>query len=231
MIHKHQYVANDFSEDDTVWKYFSLPAFLALLEDRMLYFTKADSFADPNEFPVTEKDASAFHMSFEKYKESVGQIKARSYINCWRLSDYESFGMWNAYSDAATGVAIKTNVKSLFASFDVMQPDIPTITAGKVLYIDSLKEMTQKPSGPLNYFFIVFAKTKPYQSESELRLCFEDTKKAFGLKENIGVSVDLSTLIKEIYVGSSSKPYVQDLMKKILKRYDIDAQVKKSNVM
>lgn len=93
MIKKLENIANDFNEDDVIWKYFPLPAFLAMLEDRRLYFTRVDCLGDTNEFPITELDSKAFRMSMDEYRESINRIKAQTYINCWRISDYESFGM------------------------------------------------------------------------------------------------------------------------------------------
>lgn len=227
MIKKHKYVANDFSDDATIWKYFSLPAFLAMLEDKMLYFTRADCMTDPNEFPLTELDAAAFNMSMEEYKMSIERIKAQTYINCWRLSNYESFGMWNAYADSATGIAIKTDVKCLFASTNTSID----ITAGRVNYIDSRSEMTQKWGKALNLFYVTFAKTNPYENERELRLTYEKAGTADIDKPiSEGIPVNPTTLIKEVRVGSSSKPYTRDLIKKIMLRYNIDIPVEKSIV-
>ena len=230
MITKHPYVGNDFSDDNTIWKYFPLPAFLALLEDKMLYFTRASYLTDPYEFPITEKDAEQFLFSMDDYKKTIEQIKAKTFINCWRISDYESFGMWNAYSDSTTGIAIKTDVKSLFESFKDIQPDIPTVYAMRVKYVDSLKETTQNPGDKLNLEYIVTTKTKPYLNECELRLKFEDAHKKFEEGSYIGVSVDTKTLIKEVFVGSSSEPYVPNLITKILNRYGINSPVMRSIV-
>lgn len=225
MIKRHAYVANDFSDDDTIWKYYPLPAFLALLEERKLYFTRADKLTDPNEFPITEDDAKAFRMSKDDYRISIEQIKAQTYLNCWRLSEYESFGMWNAYADAATGIAIKTDVRSLLASVDTQIP----IIAGKVSYLDSRKEMTQKWGDALNIYYITFAKTRPYENESELRLAFEKTRGEDGA-EYEDIPVNPQTLIKEIRVGSSSRSYVPKLIKKIMMHYGIDVPVEMSVV-
>lgn len=225
MIKRHTYVANDFSDDDTIWKYMPLPAFLALLEERNLYFTRADNLSDPNEFPIIENDAKAFRMSMEDYKMSINQIKEETYLNCWRLSDYESFGMWNAYADSSTGIAIKTDVKSLFSSVNTPID----ITAGKVSYIDREIGMTQKWGAALNINYIIFAKTKPYENESELRLAFEIAGN-IDKPDYRGIPINPTTLIKEVRVGSLSRPYVLGLIKKLLAHYSINVPVEKSIV-
>lgn len=225
MIKRHKYVANDFSDDATIWKYMPLPAFLALLEEKKLYFTRADKLSDPNEFPIIENDAKAFRMSMEDYKVSIKRIKEETYFNCWRLSEYESFGMWNAYADSSTGIAIKTDVKSLISSVNT-----PTdITAGKVSYIDRVMGMTQKWGTVLNINYIIFAKTKPYENECELRLAFEIAGNV-DKPDYMEIPVNPTTLIKEVRVGSSSKSYVPDLIKKLLAHYRINVPVEKSIV-
>ncbi|MBR3567829.1 MAG: hypothetical protein IKN94_06095 [Salinivirgaceae bacterium] len=164
MLKKHEYVGVEFSEGETIWKYFPFPAFIALLETEKLYFTRANCFADPNEFPVFEADANILQLTPEVYKEEIERFKKETFVNCWRLSDYESFGMWNAYADAATGVAIKSDVRSIFAAFNNIPEnrDI-SITAARVDYIDNYVGMTQKYGKPFNFYYVALSKTKPYE--------------------------------------------------------------------
>lgn len=132
---------------------------------------------------------------------------------------------WNAYADSATGVAIKTNVKTLFAS--ICTP--LDITAGRVSYIDNRVEMTQKWGRALNIYHITFAKTRPYENEKELRLTYEKSGRE-EKPEFEGIPIDTIALIKEVHIGSSSKPYVQRLIKNILLHYGISVPVNKSIV-
>ncbi|MBR2194694.1 MAG: DUF2971 domain-containing protein [Salinivirgaceae bacterium] len=228
MLKKHKYVGCDFSDSATIWKYLSFTAFLAMLEDKSLYFTRAKCFADPNEFPVYENDAEVFPMKKEKYEEMVEQFKKKAFVNCWRLSEYESFGMWNAYADMATGIAIKSDVKSLFSAFNsIPQNTEIDVLVGKVNY--DIKEMTQKPGWRLNVLYIPFAKTIPYENEKELRLLYHDYKNEIT-SDYKGYSVDIGTLIKEIYIGPMTKPYVKELIEKILSHHGLNIPVKQSMV-
>jgi hypothetical protein len=228
MLKRHPYVACDFPDDAVIWKYFSFTAFLAMIEDGMLYFTRAKYLTDPKEFPIYKSDADAFPYPNKGYRMDVKGFKNNAFINCWRLSDYESFGMWNAYADAATGIAIKSDVKSLLEAFNVPEYNNPDTTIGKVEYIDS-KGMTQKPGERLNFYYIAFSKTKPYETEKELRLIYNDYKKVFTSKA-IGFQANMKTLIKKVYVGPNAKSYIKDLVEKILKKNNINAKVIKSIV-
>ncbi|MBO7433014.1 MAG: DUF2971 domain-containing protein [Salinivirgaceae bacterium] len=230
MLKKHRYVGVDFSEGETIWKYFPFPAFLALLEDGKLYFTRANCFADPNEFPVFEADAKIVQLTKDDYEKEIIKFKNGTFVNCWRLSDYESFGMWNAYADAATGVAIKSDVRSLFGAFNSIPENnnIP-ITAAKVDYIDNYVGMSQKYGKPFNFYYVALSKTKPYENEKELRLLYEDYQMDFQ-GNSAGFDFQMQTLIKEVYIGSSAKPYVKNLVESILKKRGINVPVIESIV-
>lgn len=227
MLKKHKYVGVGFSDDDIIWKYFSLPAFLAMLENGMLYFTRVSTLPDPNEFPITDLDIKGFGFQKENYVDAINRTKEKSFVNCWRLSDSEDFGMWNAYADAAKGIAIKSDMKRLFAAFDNQQNDNRDIYVGKVAYIDNATERAQKYDDVFNCLFIAFSKTKAYQNECELRLCFEDREIDVN---DFGIAVDISVLISEIRVGSSAKPYVKSLIEKIILRYGLNVPVTESIV-
>ena len=194
----------------------------------MLYFSRAKCLADPNEFPVYEEDASVFPMGKKDYEIMVENFKEEAFVNCWRLSEYESFGMWNAYADRAMGIAIKSDVKSLLTAFNgIPQNNKYDVIAGKVSY--DIRKMTQIPEWRLNVLYIAFSKTKPYENENELRLFYNDYRKEIK-SDYKGFPMDMTTLIKEIYVGPSAKPYVKELIKKILSHYGLNVPVKQSMV-
>ncbi len=228
MIKKHKYVGCGFSDSATICKYLSFTAFLAMLEDKALYFTRAKCFADPNEFPIYENDAEVFPMKKEEYEGMVEQFKNEAFVNCWRLSEHESFGMWNVYADMATGIAIKSDVKRLFEAFNsIPQNKEIDVWAGKVNY--DIRKMTQIYGKRLNVLYIAFTKTIPYENEKELRLLYHDYKKEIT-SDYKGYSVDMGALIKEIYVGPSAKPYVKTLVENIIKKHGVNVPVIQSVV-
>ena len=228
MLKKHEYVANEFPNDGIIWKYFSLPAFLAMIEDGMLYFSRAKCLADPNEFPVYEEDANIYPIGKDDYVKMIEQFKDEAFVNCWRLSEYESFGMWNAYADRAMGIAIKSDVKSLLTAFNgIPENNGYSVLAGKVSY--DIRKMTQIPGWRLNVLYIAFSKTKPYENENELRLFYHDYRKEIT-SDYKGFSIDIAKLIKEIYIGPMAKPYVNALIEKILSHHGLNIPVEQSMV-
>lgn len=227
MIKRHSYVQNEFDDGAVIWKYYKLPRFLDLIEKRKLFFTRVDKFSDPNEFPIIAKDAQAFCMSIDDYRCEFERIKRQSYVNCWRIDDNESFGMWSAYSDLETGIAIKTTAGKLIDAYNYNEREVD-ITIGKVRYIDETDEMVQFPGMRLNCLYIVFAKTKPYEYENELRLAFEDSENKD--KEYLSIDINLCTLIEEIRVGAMAHPLYVQMVECILKENGINVPVTKSNI-
>ena len=232
MVNRHAYVGCDFNDDDVIWKYYTLPDFICLLQEKKLFFTRVDLASDPNEFPITEKDAQSFSFAtMEEYISEVNRIKGKSYINCWRMSEFESFGMWKSYSDIRTGVAIKTTVKRLIDSCNsqMNSDNNRDITIGKVRYINNVDESTQMQRERLNFLYVVLSKTKPYENEQELRLTFECASND-TLEVSKPVNVNLQTLIQDIYIGAEAKPYHVEAIKNMLSLYGINVNVTKSNV-
>lgn len=227
MVKRHKYVQNEFNDSDIIWKYYKLPRFLDLLYYQKLYFTRVDKFSDPNEFPITQKDARAFHMGIDIYQKEFNRIKQQTYVNCWRVDNNESFGMWSAYANIETGIAIKTTAGRLIASCNDIAGG-KNITIGKVRYIDEKTEMVQVPGMPLNVFYNVFAKTKPYEYENELRLAFEDSTNKD--KEYQSIDINLCTLIEEIRVGAMAHPLFVRMVDGVLKETDINVPVIKSKI-
>ena len=88
--------------------------------------------------------------------------------------------------------------------------------------------MVQFPGMRLNCLYIVFAKTKPYEYENELRLAFEDSENKD--KEYLSIDINLCTLIEEIRVGAMAHPLYVQMVECILKENGINVPVTKSNI-
>ena len=71
--------------------------------------------------------------------------------------------------------------------------------------------------------------TIPYENEKELRLLYHDYKNEIT-SDYKGYSVDIGALIKEIYIGPMAKPYVKELIEKILSHHGLNIPVKQSMV-
>lgn len=231
VVRKLDYIGCDFSENDTVWKYYTLLDFLCMVLYKKLYFKRADYFSDPNEYPLTRQDADFFGMNPTDYYSEINRIKSKSFINCWRISRYESFGMWKAYSDINSGVAIRTTAGDLMNSINscVSKDSDVDIDIGKVYYIDEEKDLTQRDMFRKNVLYIPFTKTMPYHYENELRLFIEEDS---VLQDKVSISIDINPhlLIKEIVIAPMAKSYHFKTISEVFSKLDLNVDIKQSIV-
>jgi hypothetical protein len=168
-------------------------------------------------------------------KDIVEQRKIResTYLNCWRIGNYESNNMWRAYTVKSGGVAIKSTFKNLCSSFR----DWPGILyAGDVNYIDYSTGMT--PTDPIGPFFY---KRRQFEDESEVRAVCTNYSKArsrFELEDvpdesmqsTRNITVDLSELIDKIVVHPEAGDYMTTVVKETLGHYDVSCNVSHSSL-
>ena len=203
---RHAYVGNNCPDNLDIWHYMTWPKFMWLLEESKLYFCRMDKLEDKSELPATEIIAKSYRNEFKNFKTYLENNKKKSFVNCWTISPHEESMMWNAYVNDEMGVAIKTTVGNL------MKSDLNTndeVIVGRVTYFDKNKESPQ-PSGNMNYYYLVFAKRKYYDRETELRLFYEVQDNQFSLP------VDLKTMIQEVRINPSAPEYAKDLIRKYI---------------
>lgn len=140
---------DDFSESDTIWRYFDLSKFISFLLTKELYLTRLDKFQDKyeGELPINDYLDNMHELlgrlSFIKdlKREDMWsfldiQNKLSLFANCWHLNSIENFAMWKIYLSSNEGVAIKIKIGDLISSIKN-----PTgLIYGKVNYLDFKKE-------------------------------------------------------------------------------------------
>src|ERR1700684_1393835 len=109
--------------DDTVlWRYLDFAKFMDMLERRVLWFARADTFEDPLE--ATYTDAELNHLRSlppiptpsgtvkvgDSYLRGSRMMRSTSFISCWRAGADESMAMWDLYRKGGGVVAIKSTV-------------------------------------------------------------------------------------------------------------------------
>lgn len=223
MIRKHTYVGNNFSNEQIIWKYYSLEHFLWLIHNKALYFGRADEYEDKREILASELHAKLFYNNnFEGLKRHVEQNKPHIFLNCWTMSKHESILMWRAYSNVYDGIVIKTSIGRLMDSYS---GDVD-ITIGKVDYIDENTQSAQPYGQKLNWLYLVFSKLWFYSDEKEMRLYFSDIAKSTPRI----IPVDINVLIEEIHIAPKAKNSLFDTIRNILKLEQLDIYVCKSEI-
>jgi hypothetical protein len=217
-------------DDETVvWRYFSFPKFIALLQSKSLYFPSAlvlEQKADPAEGEYTLADRDLMSSTFEGYPElraamldAASLIKGVTYINSWHIRADESAEMWKAYAPTG-GVAIKSSVKRIRESFST--PDVK-VCATRVRYVDEQKDVTEQQG--IHSPFVI--KRRLFEFEAELRLMFVD---AISDSPGQNVPVEITTLIYEVVLGPDAEPWIQGLVQSLLTEKGVSCAVRVSSL-
>jgi hypothetical protein len=236
--------------DTTVlWRYMDFAGFVHLLETQTLRFSRADQFEDPLEGTLTDAELEYIHsnqLPSEDFGITLRQayvgmskfMRVTTYVNCWRAGGGESLAMWDLYGKGNGIVAVKSTVGLLKNAFNGFSG---SIFLAKVLYIDWATAPWHD-----NALIMCARKDSSYQHESEVRAMIFEPEHA---KENvfsvnpkawydrtvndaplaIEVSIDVSTLITEVVVGPRERPWVAELVKRVLKRYGLQPLISVSN--
>jgi hypothetical protein len=236
---KHQIFASPEDENERVWRYIDFTKFTSILDRKALYFARADKFED-----MFEGSYSRFNIENRGnvYKEDKILLKLipelaknmRKYvfINCWHLNHYESAAMWNIYTKNNESIAIQSTFKRLKESFSSSSKKI---YIGKVNYADY--EADWIPEGNTLYPFIY--KRKSFEHERELRAIYLELPQAGeggidlsqnALYEGINVDIDITRLIETIYISPLADEWFYDLIKSVVREYNLDFDIKKSDL-
>ena len=212
-----------------LWRYMDFTKFLAMLEDRALFFSIAESFDDPYEGAFAS--GNVWRRNFVLSR--VADAKPRSLnapdptlaINCWYAAKHESAAMWSLYARNTDAIAIKTTVKLLQAALP------PQAKVGLVKYVDYTKHWIPEHDPVLRYFH----KRMSFQHENELRAVLDLRDPAVPLlgratENGLKLGVGLERLIDEVYIGPKSSDWFVDLVSGVCKRYGLPVRPKRSSL-
>ena len=226
------YVANDkikLPEDPEtiVWKYLDLSKFLDLLLSQKLFMSRSDKFEDQYEGTFSEptfeeiKKLSEHNPEFLKfYKERREKVV----ISSWHINEYESFAMWQIFTQNNEGLAIQSTVGRLQAALQADTTYQQSI--GEVNYIDYKKEYI-----PFDDMFFPFLfKRKSFIYEREIRIICDASARVNPVNEGLNISVNINDLIEKIYIHPKSENWYKKLVIGLLKKLDFDFLIEKSDL-
>jgi hypothetical protein len=222
-------LSNDMDISMPIWRYMALDKFIDLLETKSLFFTRIDKFNDPFEGYLYPEYYTKRYVNLSEEesksakKESLHYINSnitKVYANCWHANKYESEAMWKIYGGNNLSIAIKTTISSLISSF------------GNLLNKNKRQETC---SGLVNYIgpndgkFVIadiadyaLHKRKAFEHEKEYRLiCINNARTR---KPGFGLPINFDDLVKSIYISPLSSPWQQEVVRKILKKYNKDIE-------
>jgi hypothetical protein len=92
---------------EIIWKYYSLPTFIALLQGQTLHFTNVRLLEDKMEFKANINEPK-----FQSYSIAKDETNERLYVNCWSENE-DSYALWKIYLKGKYGLAIQSTKKKL----------------------------------------------------------------------------------------------------------------------
>ena len=224
----------DFKTPDrntVIWRYLSLPKFLSLINNEVLYFARHDKFFDAQEGVLSDPDKNLFDNRVPNISSRIECYNLEcTFINCWIMSDTEQYLMWTAYSSIDEGIAIKTTIGNLIDSLD--SNDKRSIFISDVNYIDYNTQYTfEKTRGLANLLAPFFCKGKYFEQEKELRLVYVDYENNKRDIEGVEFKVSLNTLIDEVWIAPKAKEWYENVVKKELKLHNFRKPLMRSCII
>lgn len=172
-------------------------------------------------------------------------------INCWHANNTENASMWKVYLSSNDGIAIKSTIQNIKNAFNSNNQDVVfigninyndydfnDIEMNYNAYLQDIVDLTneEKKSNKklsdadiLNklakhYYPLIMSKRKEFEYGKEIRLVspiHQKTKEKRVKNAGKFVSVDLDILIDEIIVSPSSQQWYVDLVKDVVKSYNL----------
>lgn len=226
------YFEKKMSDDLKLWRYMDLTKFLELIIHQSLYFNRSDNFEDKHEGELNYKarewlKQNPFNQAMEKPINSNPE-KCKYFINCWHQNDYESAAMWKLYGVIPDAIAITTNLRSLAQ----ILPE--NISIKKVTYYND-RDSSDINNLDLTQENLFTRKRGAFIHENEYRAIYhyekiEDSNippEASWVnkdKEPIGINfkINISQLIKTVYISPYASPLLNPIIENILKKYQLD---------
>ena len=213
--------------DTIVWKYLDLSKFLDLLMSNKLFMSRSDKFEDQYEGTFSEptfeeiKKLSADNPDFLKYYKTHREKVA---ISSWHINEYESFAMWQIFTQNSEGLAIQSTIGRLQKAVEPEKNYKQYI--GEVNYIDYKKEYI-----PFDDMFFPFLfKRKSFQYEREVRIITDVGETKISLNDGLKINVDINQLIERIYIHPKSENWYKNLVIQLVAQLGFDFTIEKSDL-
>jgi hypothetical protein len=210
-----------------VWKYLDLSKFLDMLLSKQLFMSRSDKFEDQYEGTFSEptfeeiKKIAANNTKFLDYYKSH---REKVVISSWHINEYESFAMWQIFTQNTEGLAIQTTIGKLK---EALYPEKKVEQyIGEVKYIDYKKEYIPFD----DTFFPFLFKRKSFQYEREVRIISDVTSNNLKIDNGLKIDVDLSLLIEKIYIHPKSENWYKNLVIELVKKLGYTITIEKSDL-
>ena len=216
-------------DDTPIWRYMDFTKFVSMLDNRALFFTKANELPDPWEgahtkayIEMVKKAAEEAGKNSSSKLESLRwwteQMRGETLVNCWHMNNDESAAMWKMYAKSVDAVAVLSSVGRLKECFSAL--DYP-IFIGEVSYRDY-----DSDTYTVGNFFLPFvSKRKSFEYERELRAMTSAHLPPRMDLEAVGkglfMPVDLELLLDCVFVAPEVDEWLLELVTSVLRKYEL----------
>jgi hypothetical protein len=213
--------------DTIVWKYLDLSKFLDLLLSQKLFMSRSDKFEDQYEGTFSEPTFEEIKKLSENNPEFLDYYKSKRekvVVSSWHINEYESFAMWQIFTQNSEGLAIQSTVERLQNALKLETNFKQYI--GEVNYIDYKKEHIPFDDS----FFPFLFKRKSFQYEREVRIISDLSEKNITINDGLKIDVDIKQLIEKIYIHPKSENWYKKLVIELVSKLGFDFEIEKSDL-
>ena len=220
---------NNLSEDPNtiVWKYLDLSKFLELLLSQKLFMSRSDKFEDQYEGTFSEptyEEIKKLSINNPEFLDYYKTHRQKVVISSWHINEYESFAMWQIFTQNSEGLAIQSTIGRLQKAVIPEKNHIQYI--GEVNYIDYKKEYI-----PFDDMFFPFLfKRKSFQYEREVRIISDTSSSNIKINDGMKIDVDINQLIEKIYIHPKSENWYKNLVIELVSKLGYDIKIEKSDL-
>jgi hypothetical protein len=210
-----------------VWKYLDLSKFLDLLISKKLFMSRSDKFEDQYEGTFSEptfEEIKKLSVNNPEFLDFYKSHREKVVVSSWHINEYESFAMWQIFTQNSEGIAIQSTIGRLQKALQKEKEFNQYI--GEVNYIDYKKEYI-----PFDDMFFPFLfKRKSFQYEREVRILSDLNDKDIKINDGLKINVDLNQLIEKIYIHPKSENWYKKLVIELVSKLDFDFEIEKSDL-
>ena len=189
--------------------------------------SRSDKFEDQYEGTFSEPTFEEIKRLSENNPEFLDFYKThreKVVVSSWHINEYESFAMWQIFTQNSEGLAIQSTIGRLQKALEVEKNFKQYI--GQVNYIDYKKEYI-----PFDDMFFPFLfKRKSFQYEREVRIIGDLSNQEIKINDGLKIDVNINQLIEKIYIHPKSENWYKKLVIELVDKLGFDFEIEKSDL-
>lgn len=176
----------------------------------------------------TKDDVRKAYAERHDARQFVKARREQTFVNSWHAQDHESAAMWALYVKSGEGIAVESTYARFVKSLVEFQEH--DVHIGMINYIDYQIESIPRE----NLLSPYIHKRKSFEYEKELRALISvprsDCEGAVDSQAGIYVPIKLDVLINRIFVAPTAPDWTIELIRSVIKKYDLKIEVLQSSL-